>query len=168
MKHTVGTVINRILISFLLVWITSCSGTKTSGDLSSQNKKAGDTPHFIFLNYSIKRDSIEGYKVELINKIVSDGKIKMNTGNHSPAKAGDLKCLALNEDKHPISNINIPDPLIKTVEYQNENGLLAKREVKLDSTVFSVRMQLDKHTKFIALERINPPNSSYLIITEIK
>ncbi len=167
MENMFGRIINCTLFIILFVWITSCAGTNTTGKLSSQNKSLDSLSQIIFLNYSIQKDNKEGYNIELINKIVADGKIKKNSNQISTAKEGDLKCLILDENKLPISTIIISDPFIKKVEYQQENGSLTSKEVILDSADFSIRMQLDRGSRYIAIERINPNDSSYLLLTEI-
>ena len=167
MKRNFGIAINLMLLVLLVAWITSCTGTKKTTDVTTYEEQTEYAPQIIFLNYSLERDSLDGYKIELINKIVSYGTIKPNTHHHSTGKSGDLKCLTLDANKQPISDIIIPDPLTKRIEYQQEDRSLASRQVILDRAEFSVRMQLDSASNFIAIERIDPSGSSQLIITEI-
>ena len=167
MKRNFGIAINLMLLVLLVAWITSCTGTKKTTDVTTYEEQTEYAPQIIFLNYSLERDSLEGYKIELINKIVSNGTVKPTIHHHSNGKSGDLRCLTLDANKQPISNIFIPDPLNKRIEYLKEDNSLASRRIKLDHAEFSVRMQLDSASHFIAIDRIDPAGSSQLIITEI-
>ena len=167
MRKNFGIPTNLLLLILLGAWFTSCTGSKKTTDETKYEAQKEYTPQIIFLNYSFERDSLEGYKIELINKIVSNGTVKPTIHHHSTGKSGDLKCLTLDANKQPISDIIIPDPLTKRIEYLKEDNSLASRQIKLDHAEFSVRMQLDTASNFVAIERIDPSGSSLLIITEI-
>jgi hypothetical protein len=175
-----------IIIGFVGSLLTGCKvigneadaiGKTTRIDANAQNTEVAaknttddNAPQIIFLTYSIRKDREQGgYAIELINKITTQGKIKTNADELTVPKAGDLRCVALDESQQPLSTLIIPDPLNETVEYATENGNLAKKEIALDSAQFSVRMQLSAITKFIAIERIDTPDSqaTQLILTQL-
>ena len=135
---------------------------------SGVNELIESAPQIIFLNYSIKRNHQNDYQIELINKIVAEGRLKADEVPHQKESEDDLDCLTLDKDKRPLSIQTIPDPFTKRYEYPQEDGSLTSRQITLDSTVFSVRMQLDHASRYVAVKRSNPPGSSYLIITEIE
>jgi hypothetical protein len=137
---------------------------------ATTNTVDDNTPQILFLTYSIKKDPARGgYAIELINEITAQGKIKTDGDESAIPKAGDLRCVALDANQQPTSSLIIPDPLNETVEYATENGNLAKKEIALDSAQFSVRMQRTASTKFIAIERIDTPESqvTQLILTQL-
>jgi hypothetical protein len=167
MRRNLGIPTNLLLLILLGAWFTSCTGSKKITAETKYEAQKEFTPQIIFLNYSVERDSLEGYKIELINKIVTEGKAKPDIYQHGSPKDGDLLCITLDSDKQPISKMVIPDPLIKRAEYQQDDGSLASKQVVLDHSDFSVRMQLDSASHFISIDRFNPAGSSNLIITEI-
>lgn len=153
------------LINFFL--ITSCASTQSSSQLAGQDASSENIPRIIFLNFSIERNNEETIQIDLIDKIVTEGTMKMNITPLATPKEGDLRCMTLDGNKRPISTIIVPDPFIKKLEYQQEDGSLTSKQELLDRADFSVRMPLDSGSRYIAVERINPNESSYLLITEI-
>jgi hypothetical protein len=154
--------------SLLLFWAVVCgSGVLQSCKVADTPSAATDqTPAIVFLNYAIQKDSGQTVRVELINKIITGGTVK-GTFDKTIFKTGDLKCISLDENRHSLNSIYIPDPLHKFVEYEDSTGHLTRKEVWLDSTEFSVRMQLPAKTKFVAIERMDTAGNSTLQITEI-
>jgi hypothetical protein len=167
MKRKFSFAIGIIVLVLSVALFTSCTGTKKTADLAISEEQTAYTPQIIFLNYSLERDSLEVYNIELINKIVASGTVKPTIHHNSTGKPGDFRCLILDANRQPISDIIVPDPLTKRIEYQQENGSLSSRQIQLDRAEFSVRMQLDSASRFIAIERINPSGTSQLIITEL-
>jgi len=128
-------------------------------------------PKIIFLNYSIKKDKSKGeFEILLIDKYITEGKLKINSSEPEMSKPGDLKCVSLNNHMEPVDSIIVSDPLNITVESIDENNRLFKKEIARDSAQFSIRMQIDNNTDAIAIKRrTNSENyNSYLLITKIK
>ena len=152
------------------VWLTCIlTGTTPSCKVTSipDRQNITDTAHpIIFLSYAIRQDRAQQVKIRLINKIVTDGTIKQ-VPEQTTFQTGDLKCVALDENKQALQSIIIPNPLHKSIEYEDEHGYLSRKEVWLDSTTFSVRMELYLTTKFVAVERMDTSGNSTLLITEI-
>jgi len=152
---------------FISVSLVSCVSSqkisKDTGIVSTTN-----LPRIIFLTYSIEKQGPEDIQVHLINKIISEGKLKEQTILEHTPKTKDLICALLDENDQQLATVHIPDPLTKHIEYQIENGNLARKEIKLDSCKFTIRMQFVEKTRYVALERINTSGKSTLLITEIK
>ncbi len=149
----------------------SCIATHSRGRTELYEDKATLTPQIILLNYSIKPDKLKGgVEIQLINKLITGGKLKINNSQPEMLKSGDLKCIALNNQLEPVDSIFISDPLNITVESIDENNSLFKKEIARDSAQFSIRMQLNEKTHAIAIKKnINSENqNSYLLITKIK
>jgi len=159
-----------ILFLCLIGW-QSCSVTHsgTSTDIKSDSKVI--TPKIIFLNYSVKKDKSNGeIEILLIDKMVTEGKLKINNVEPEIPKPGDLKYITLDNHLTPIDSLIVPDPLNVTVESVNENNALFKKEIAKDSAQFSVRLQLTEKIYAIGIKKnINAGNqNSYLLVTKLK
>lgn len=159
------------ILTFCLVGSFSCMVTHSGGSKNINRDSETQPPQIIFLNYSVKLDKLKGdYEIILIDKIITDGKLKMNfTGSETP-KPGDLKCITLNNNMEPTDSLIISDPLNITVESVDENNALFKNEVSRDSAQFSIRLQLTEKIYAIAIRKsiYSENQNSYLLITKIK
>lgn len=165
------TYLSLVTSFFVFSVLLCCRGTNISIGTKTDRDNSGFTSQIIFINYSIKLDrSIGEYKIQLINKIITEGKLKVISSAPDIRKPGDLECFALDKNLEPVDSIIISDPLNITVESVDENNSFFKKEISLDSAQFSIRMQLNKRTDAIAIK--NNANSksqnSYLIITRIR
>jgi hypothetical protein len=125
----------------------------------------------IFLNYSVKSDKSHGtLEILLINKIITEGKLKVNNTGPEIPKPGDLKCITLDFSLNHIDSIIIPDPLNITVESVNENNELFKKEITRDSAQFSIRLQLTEKIYAIGIQKSSSSDDqkSYLLVTKLK
>jgi hypothetical protein len=149
----------------------SCIVSRTGNRSVKDNDNTTITPQIIFLNYSIKKDKSKGeFEIRLIDKYITEGKLKMNNQEPEISKPGDLMCVSLNNHLEPVDSITVSDPLNITVESVDANNALFKKEIVRDSAQFSIRMQLEKRTVAIAIKKsMNSENhNSYLLITKIK
>lgn len=121
-------------------------------------KDAALPPRIVFLNYSVAKESDGAIKIEFINKIITEGKLKQNLSNKKNPEFGDLKIIQINSKSKPIQSITVTNPLVKNVEYADESGQLNRKIIELESTQFSIRMQMHPLTKFVVIEQINKPN----------
>jgi hypothetical protein len=129
------------------------------------------TPKIIYLNYSIKPNKSNGtLEILLINKMVTEGKLKINNTRQEISKPGDLKCITLDNHLNPVDSLIVPDPLNVTVESVNGNNALFKKEIIKDSAEFSIRLQLTEKIYSVGIKKsTNSENqNSFLIITKIK
>jgi hypothetical protein len=158
------------ILSFCLLGSLSCKVTHSSVSNNINWDSATKTPQIIFLNYSIKLDKSKGeYEIRLINKIITEGKLKIISSDPEISKPGDLECVALDNNLEPVDSIIISDPLNITVESVDENNALFKKEIARDSAQFYVRMQLNEkiHAFGIKKNSYSEFQNSYLLITNI-
>lgn len=149
----------------LLVLITSCTSSKKNTiDSTTEDISTVSTAKIIFLNYNVAKNLDKTITASLVNKITSEGTIKGNNQKEHTNNPGDFRCIQLDRKLLPIDSLQIANPLIKDIEYVAPSGLLEKKQIELDSTAFSVRMQLNPRTKFISLQIINNPNTNLLTI----
>jgi hypothetical protein len=128
-------------------------------------------PKIIFLNYSIKADKSTGdLEILLIDKIIAEGKLKINNTPPHISKSGDLKCITLDDKMSPVDSLIVSDPLNITVESVNEYNQLFKKEIKKDSAQFSIRLQLTEKIYAVGIRKnTNFGNkNSFLSITKLK
>jgi hypothetical protein len=168
-KETFPGLIAIFFIS-LMGW-QSCSVTHSSTSTDIKNDSTVITPKIIFLNYSVKKDKSNGeIEIFLINKIITEGKLKINNTGLDIPKPGDLKCITLDNHMNPVDSIMIPDPLNITVESVDENNELFKKEIAKDSAQFSIRLQMTENVSSVGIKKSSNPDSknSFLLITKLK
>jgi len=157
---------------FAMLQMGSCTISHKTTDTSTNDKITDETPKIIFLNYSIADDTIkQEYRIRLINKIITEGKIKENTIMYKTPAVDDLEYIVLNKKSQVLTRNYIANPLHRTVEYVKDNGQLAKKDIQLDSARFSLRIPLDPAAQFISMERytgLNSDNIQVLIIDIFK
>jgi len=146
------SIITKLTILALLLIFQSCI-------LSKQNKSNSyssieNNPMIVFLNCSIIYDSIrQEHKIRLINKIITEGKIKDTTINSKKYENGDFEYSVLSKNNQVISHTYMPNPLDKTIEYVDESGRLGQKNIRLDSTQFSLRIPLIPNARYICFEK---------------
>lgn len=159
-----------ILLIYLMGW-QSCFVTHSNTRTAINRDSTTVTPKIIFLDYSVKPDKSNGaLEILLINKIVTEGKLKINNAQTAIPKPGDLKCITLDNQMNPVDSLIVPDPLSVTVESVNEKNELFKKEITKDSAQFSIRFQLNEKIYAIGIKKsTNSENqNSYLLITKLK
>jgi hypothetical protein len=109
-------------------------------------------------------------EIFLIDKFITEGKLKAGRSEPEMPKPGDLKCVTLNDHMQHIDSLIITDPLNITVESVDDNNLLFKKEIAKDSAQFSVRMQINNNIRWVAIKKNadSENKNSYLLITKIK
>jgi hypothetical protein len=159
------------ILSFFILGSLSCIVTHSHVSNNTNLHSETQTPQIIFLNYSIKLDKSKGkYDIRLINKVITEGKLKIKEHEPEIRKPGDLKCVALDNNLEPVDSIIISDPLNITIESVDENNALFKKEISRDSAQFSVRMQLNEkiHAFGIKKNSHSEYKDTYLLKTKIK
>jgi len=140
---------NKIYIG-LLILFSSFSSFRV---ITNQAALPQSTPKIIFLNYKIFRNADGMVEVKLLNKIITEGRLKENLKKGFIPKEEDIQCIQMDSKSLSMGSIYISNPLNKVVEFVNDSGQLEKKIIKLDSTEFSVRMQLNPKTKFITTHK---------------
>ena len=133
----------------LLLLTSSCKSKQIDSDKPAK---------IVFVNYNITKDTDGDIAINLINKIITEGKLKQDLAYKEKTEFGDLKIIQTNSKSKSIQSITIANPLVKNVEYADESGQLNRKIIELESTQFSIRMQMHPMTKYIVIEQINKPN----------
>ena len=152
-----------LITSFLFV---SCASKQT---MLLEQTKITSPPKLLFLNYNITKNSDGKKAIQFINKIITDGKLKTIANSNYEKNYGDLECAELDENLNTIERIHIKDPLVKIFEYVNDFDTFETKMIEVDSSQFSVRLQLHENTKFIAINEItnSDKENKTLIITKL-
>lgn len=160
-------IIKSITYTITLISLTKCTSLKTNNKLEdiARGTNTSLLSKIIFLNYNISVNSDKTITAGLIKKILSEGNLKKNTEKKTDYNNG-FTIYQLDKKSLAIDSLKIPNPLIKNIEYSDSLGLLSKKEVKLNSADFFIRMQLNPHTKFISLKKSGNINS-YLLTTKL-
>lgn len=152
---------------FFFVLLLSCASKQS---VTVNANKIEVIPKIIFLNYSIKKTSNGNRHVHFINKIVAEGKLKNHNKNREEELvAGDLKCHQLDKNSKVLQNTVIKNPLVQTIEYLDDSKSFQTKTIAVDSTNFSIRLQLEANTKYISISEIDTKqtNSKPLITTKL-
>lgn len=151
-----------IYVFLLMVSMSACTSLKKSVekkntvDHSIKENKDLIESKIIFLNYKATKGVGKIGRVSLINKIITKGNLKKNIRIINNKTKGDFLCFQLDQNSLPLDSLQIPNPLIKNIEYVQSSGRLGRKRIELDSATFNVRMQLHPLTKFISIK----PNTS--------
>ena len=127
---------------------------------STNTKNIEAEPKLIFLNYTIKKASNDTRTISLINKITTDGELKIRSSNHNEVtEVGDLKWNQLDKNSNIVQSEIIKNPLVKTFEYVNDSKSLQMKKVELDSAQISLKLKLEPKAKYITITHIRDLNS---------
>lgn len=149
------------MVLMVMVSAWSCKVPERTTATSDTEKGAVETPRIIFLNYAISENiSDREYTVTLINKIISNGKMKENANLPVVPKMDDLEYIVSDNNEKELLRSFIANPLDKTLEFVDDDGHLAKKDIRLDSALFSLRIQLDPDARFISIERYKGPDNA--------
>jgi len=162
MKYYAIYFLSFILVTFIF---HSCAQHKNK---TNKSEMETNSPKTIFLNFELSKNKDNSMALKLIDKMVVDGEIKKNNLAISNPKVGDFKCIELDERKNPIQHFYLSNPLDKRVEYVDDDGQLSSKNIKLETTTLSIRMQLHQQTHLIAMEQITDQSSKTESITVIK
>ena len=159
---------NTILFILIINISFSCVSKKNTVESSSLNET---NSKLIFLNYTLSETSNGKKKIEFINKIITDGKLKNNSNKYiKTGSIGDLKCSQLDNKSKTLQSIFIKNPLNKTIEFVNDSLQLESKALKLKKASLSLRLQLNAKTKNIVIAEIidTLQNTKTLYITKLK
>jgi len=141
MKNFRTHIKNYLAILVLLLIFQACKVSKLSTLNDSSNIE--ELPMIAFFTCSLAYDSIQQeYKMSLISKNIVTGKIKEPTIDSKENKKRDFRYSLLNEKSQVIFQEYMQCPLDKTIEYVDELGRLQKKDIRLESTEFFLRISL--------------------------
>lgn len=164
-RVTPHNTISRMISFLVLVVLFSCGVKKNT---PQETESVESNPKLIFLNYNISKNKNRKKEMSLLNKIITDGKLKNNKFSKIGA-IGDLKCTQFDKSTNPLQSVIIKNPLSQVVEFVNDSLIFEKKQVNLESRELSLRLQLHSKTKSIVVSEIidSLQNGKTLIKTEL-
>jgi len=138
----------------------SCKVTSKVTNTEPTNEAEFSSPKIAFITCVIVNDTVKHqYRIRLVSKIIADGNVKERATKPFLPKVNDLEYAVLSASSMVLTRTYFANPLNQTVEFVDDNRQLAKKEISLDSTQFSLRIPLDPKAKFVSFEKYNGTNS---------
>ena len=137
-----------LFVLFLLFFFNACGSYKNT-EASKSSIAIESNPKIIFLNYSIKKNSNKVRSIRFIDKKITDGKLKNQSNDIG--SSDDLVCFQLDKKSTILQETIIKNPLTKNIEYLDASKSFQRKQIDLDSTQFSIRLQLKPKTKYISI-----------------
>lgn len=134
-----GKLLSKWVILVLSVLLSACfPGREISRP--DANKTSGE-PAIVFLVFKIANDTVQGTSViELISQTRNTGRIKEE---HEPANEfANYLTLEISEPGQKKRIIQMEHPLHRHIEYVDEDGTLAMKEITPNEAEFFVRIQV--------------------------
>ena len=104
------------------------------------NKTSGE-PAIVFLVFKISNDTLQGPSViELISQTRNSGRIK--EGHEQTEEFSDYLTIEISEPGQKNRVIQMEHPLHRRIEYVDEDGKLAMKEITQNKAEFFVRIQV--------------------------
>jgi len=140
--------IGLVLFSFLC----SCgASTEKKPTVAAVTETPDSNPRIVFVNYKAEKNERGIIAVSVINKIIKEGKLKGDNSSENMTDTG-FNILQLDTNEKPISITTLENPLSRVVEAVGDDGELSMQRIELNETEFSVRLQLDSKTEYIAIK----------------
>ncbi|TVR78768.1 MAG: hypothetical protein EA412_07985 [Chitinophagaceae bacterium] len=148
-----------LIACILSLFLANCKSGNHLHDNTDVMNEETQQPKILFVNFSLTQDSISGIlSADLINYIVTKGRLKESAKSKRYAEDGDLAFLLLDTNGEPLKEIIFENPLQKKVEYVDNEGKLATKMLKLQETDHFLRLQLiEGSAAFIIQEFIKSP-----------
>ena len=119
-----------------------------------------DEPKIAFITYKISKGQ-EGNSIELIEVIMAKGKLKVQE-NSQIKTVGDYQLIQLDKNGNQIDLTTVKNPLNQTIEYVNDNGEFAKKDLTFQSKETSIRVQIKPNASSIIMQEIGNESKNYL------
>lgn len=156
----------KLLPVFLCTLVCVSCGVNREASASEKTYEVKQTPKIVFLNYSIKKNENGNKTVAFLDSKKVEGTLKNQKKIlDKKVNLGDLVCAQLDASSSIVSQQLIKNPLVKTVEYVDETKNFKVVQMELDSSEFTVRLQLYPETKYVAININNEENP--LILTKV-
>ena len=156
-----------IRIAYLLTLLIGLLSCASKQHIVTEEEPIITQPKLLFLNFEIVKLN-DTKNVSLINQITTDGKLKRHTNEETKGDIGDLEYLILDKDLNQLEKQYIKNPLKKVIEFINDSGNFEKKILDLDSTQFSIKLQLQPKVKYIVINEIKPSGIKQLDTVKIK
>ena len=154
----------QLLIPLVIMTLSACQTSNTSSTstqpATADRQDVTSTPtQIIFLDMEISRDTLtKESTVKLLNKMVTDGRMKNLAHPDQQPGPGDLQCSFLSGAEQVLYTTPLPDPLANTLEYAAQTGELHTKTFHLPKATFSLRAPYYPGSTYLRIEQIQPDN----------
>jgi len=160
---TISRLILSLALFFMMIFMNAC---KSQQPVTNKENYIPVQPKLLFLTYNLSKTSKGDLEANLVSKIIVDGKLKEPHVENLNSQSETILCVQTNKNLISMQRMVLENPLVKIVEYVDGSGQLRKKRIELDSTQFSVRMQLHSQSKFILLKHQKTSGETKIILTK--
>ncbi|MGC6429540.1 MAG: hypothetical protein ACON5F_00705 [Jejuia sp.] len=160
----------NLLISILCSMMMLCCKTAKPAVASKVDEIKDKPERIVFLNYAIKKDANGNKNIRLLTSKKVEGSLKSHrTLVDGEGNSEDLICSQLNGEASIVSQTLIRNPLHKTLEYLDDSKNFKAIAMELDSSEFTVRLQLYPETQSISITDVSEQSDPYILtkVTEL-
>ncbi|MEM8906975.1 MAG: hypothetical protein AAGD05_03940 [Bacteroidota bacterium] len=148
--------IRLALLSLLLMG--ACSSPQSSvqdPNVQSDFSYQADKDQILFFNLTIQKvTATQKDPIQIVQTIVSDGKIKKDFGSKADYRPYQLLCSFLDTEQTLLKQTAIAHPLFRRYEYLGEDGQMTSKMVTAESGQFTLRTQLTAGIHYLKVEEI--------------
>ncbi len=152
------------ILPLLLLLIVLAIACKTTKEEPIEETKVASGPQLLFVNYKITKQEGGDEKVEVIDKIIAAGKMKVNRNKIPKEENRYFQCVQLDKNKEVLKTDFFANPLLKDIEYVGDDGQLGRKLIEVESVDLSIRIQLDPQAAYISLSKVGSPKKELSII----
>ncbi len=157
-----------LLISFLMFTCKATQKIDQEQNTAPSFEYDANKNQILFFNLTIKRPNKDSQaKIELVNTIVSEGKIKRDYPQKTEYRPMHLLCSFLDENQVIIKQTTIKNPLHRRYEFENEEGQMESKIVESNEGQISLRTQLTEGIRFLRVDEIDS-NSQLILLQYLK
>lgn len=136
-----------------LVLVACGSGAQITAADSPSTAVPAKPKEIVFLNYAIKKDKDNKKTVTFLNAKKVKGVLKrQHQHSNNAIHLEDLVCQQRDANFNVIDHLTISNPLERHIEYIDDTKTFKAAQIALDSSVFSVRLQLHPKTTHITIQ----------------
>jgi hypothetical protein len=156
-----------LILTLIAINLFSCKVFEINVEGSKKGNNSDEWPKILFISYFIKHEKKQNeIKIQVVEKIITAGQLKSNTNSFVPG-ADEFILIITDYQSNIITQEYMANPLSRTLEYVDDFGNLAKKDVLLDSTYFSLRVQLNPASRYVILEKHNGPDRENTILSVV-
>ena len=151
--------INLLLSLAILLLSMSCKSVAVDASKETDIVIV-DLTKIAFVTYKISK-SQQGNNIEIIDVIMAEGKLKSIEKNQNKID-GNYELIQLDKNGNQLARTMVENPLNQTVEYIQDNGVLAKKDLTFQSREIAIRVQIQAKTSFLLMQEIGNESKNYL------
>jgi hypothetical protein len=132
-----------------------------------QSPDSSESNRILFLGYEIKKQpAAVKPEFRVVQQLLVDGSF---TPPEEPTGNTDWMVFFLDEGNKKISQLRIPDPMIREVEGVDDAGKLIRKQVELERAELTIRINYQPAIKQVRIERkLQPGQALFQHILQIK